>query len=249
VPDLKISGLTAATQIDPTDEFVINDTATAGVSGSSKRVTAAMMADVVKRTAIGDAAYTILPADRLVVTSVAFTAARTWTLPAANAIPAGARIVIIDEIRTITATNTLTVARAGSDTIEGGTASIVLASGGASVGLISDGVSRSGRSSRKSARSTFRFSPATAPTRRPLGRARRTSGGWWRRCWRLVAGRRVLGRGGWWRALRARTSRRWLISSPSRRRSPSSSARRAQQRQRAITRAVPAAPPRLQRPA
>jgi hypothetical protein len=77
-----------------------------------------------------------------VVTSVAFTLPRTWTLPAANAIPAGTRLVIIDEIRTVTATNTLTVARAGSDTIEGGTASIVLASGGASVGLISDGVSK-----------------------------------------------------------------------------------------------------------
>src|SRR3954470_3144203 len=102
MPDLKISGLTAATSIDPTDEFAINDTATAGVSGTSKRATAAMFADVVKRTAVGDAAYTILPADRLVVTSAAFTAARIWTLPAANAVPAGARITISDEQRTIT---------------------------------------------------------------------------------------------------------------------------------------------------
>jgi hypothetical protein len=41
--DAKISGLTAATSVDATDEVAINDTATAGVSGSSKRATAQMM--------------------------------------------------------------------------------------------------------------------------------------------------------------------------------------------------------------
>jgi hypothetical protein len=43
VADTKISGLTAATSVDATDEVAINDTATAGVSGSSKRATAQMI--------------------------------------------------------------------------------------------------------------------------------------------------------------------------------------------------------------
>jgi hypothetical protein len=43
VADAKISGLTAATSVDATDEVAINDTATAGVSGSSKRATAQMI--------------------------------------------------------------------------------------------------------------------------------------------------------------------------------------------------------------
>lgn len=41
--DTKISGLTAATGLDATDEFVINDTATPGVSGNSRRATGLMM--------------------------------------------------------------------------------------------------------------------------------------------------------------------------------------------------------------
>jgi hypothetical protein len=45
--DAKISALTAATTVEATDEFAINDTATAGVSGTSKRATALMMATYV----------------------------------------------------------------------------------------------------------------------------------------------------------------------------------------------------------
>jgi hypothetical protein len=56
--------------------------------------------------------------------------------------PAGAILVVLDELRTITATNTLSIARAGSDTIEGGTASIVLSSAGATVSLMTDGTSK-----------------------------------------------------------------------------------------------------------
>src|SRR3954464_7064270 len=71
------------------------------------------------RTANGDSAYTILATDRLVVTSATLTVPRTWTLPAANAVPAGTRIKVLDEAAGVTATNTLSVGRAGTDTIEG----------------------------------------------------------------------------------------------------------------------------------
>lgn len=60
-----------------------------------------------KRTAVGDANYTILKSDEFVVTNAAFTAPRTWTLPA-DAIDS-TEIVVADNLQTITSTNTLTV--------------------------------------------------------------------------------------------------------------------------------------------
>lgn len=60
-----------------------------------------------KRTAVGNANYTILKSDEFVVTNTAFTAPRTWTLPA-DAIDS-TEIVVADNLQTITSTNTLTV--------------------------------------------------------------------------------------------------------------------------------------------
>lgn len=93
-------------------------------------------------TSHGDSAYTILSTDRVVYTSAAFTAARTWTLPAASALNPGQSLVVVDAQGTLTAANTLSVARAGSDTINGGSASLVLGNAYASVTLYSDGVSK-----------------------------------------------------------------------------------------------------------
>jgi hypothetical protein len=137
--DAKISALFSGTPVTTparTDQFPVNQ------GGVTKGESLEQIKDFIQRTTVGDAAYTILSTDRLVVTSAAFTAARTWTLPAANALKAGTMIIVLDEQRTVTATNTLTIARAGTDTIEGGAASIVLASGGANVRLMSDGSSK-----------------------------------------------------------------------------------------------------------
>jgi hypothetical protein len=68
-------------------------------------------------TGHGDSIYTILATDRTVGTNAAFTASRTWTLPAANAVNPGQEIVVADYQGTVTGTNTLVVSRAGSDTI------------------------------------------------------------------------------------------------------------------------------------
>lgn len=68
------------------------------------------------------------------------TAARTVTLPAASAFNAGQRITIADETGNCSATLTLTINRAGSDTINGLT-SYVLSNARSSVTLVSDGVS------------------------------------------------------------------------------------------------------------
>lgn len=59
-------------------------------------------------------------------TSAAFTAPRTWTLPAISDAPQGTYLLVVDSFGTVTSTNTLSVARAGADTINGGTASVVL---------------------------------------------------------------------------------------------------------------------------
>jgi len=97
--------------------------------------------DIDELTGHGDSAYTILSTDRVVATNAAFTAARVWTLPAASAVNAGQRITIIDGQGTVTNANTLTVSRAGTDTIENGTVVTVGAAYGG-VTLISDGVSK-----------------------------------------------------------------------------------------------------------
>src|SRR5713226_3262063 len=68
-------------------------------------------------TTHGDSAYAILATDRVVATSAAFTASRTCTLPAANAVNPGQSLTITDEANGITSTNTLVVSRAGSDTV------------------------------------------------------------------------------------------------------------------------------------
>jgi hypothetical protein len=62
-------------------------------------------------------------------------------LPAANAVNAGTCLYIGDDGGAITAAFTLTIARAGTDTIHKGTASIILVSPFASIILESDGVS------------------------------------------------------------------------------------------------------------
>jgi hypothetical protein len=77
--------------------------------------------DIDQMTNVGDANYTILNTDRTVQTNAAFTAPRTWTLPAASTLNAGQSLCIYDKQGTLTTTNTLTISRAGSDTINGAT--------------------------------------------------------------------------------------------------------------------------------
>ncbi len=79
---------------------------------------------VLARTAVNDAAYTVLTTDRIVALT-ALTAARTLTLPAATGYPQGATLTIVDESGACSATNTITIARAGTDTINGATSAIL----------------------------------------------------------------------------------------------------------------------------
>lgn len=71
------------------------------------------------RVAYGNANSAIAGAARVAALTAALTAPRTWTLPAANAAGAPPYILIVDEVGGISATNTLTLAAGGGDTING----------------------------------------------------------------------------------------------------------------------------------
>lgn len=87
--------------------------------------------------AIADANATITATDSTVAyTSI--TAARTVSLPAANAVPAGFRVLIVDESGNASAVNTITINRAGADTINGAASTVINAAYGCRE-LISDG--------------------------------------------------------------------------------------------------------------
>lgn len=89
----------------------------------------------------GDAAYSILAGDNVIVTNVAFTLPRIWTLPSAASVNAGNEKIINDAIGTLTNTNTLTIAvQTGQylNNVLNGTE--VMTSANAHRRLISDGV-------------------------------------------------------------------------------------------------------------
>ena len=93
-------------------------------------------------TAYGNANQTLAGTDRMAYTNAAFTAARTWTLPAANVTGQPYTIKIADMANGVTATNSLTIARAGSDTINGSGTSVAITAAGGGYECSSDGVSK-----------------------------------------------------------------------------------------------------------
>jgi hypothetical protein len=92
-------------------------------------------------TTVGDANFSIPATARTVASTVSFSAVRTWTLPAANAVTAGTSILVADFAGAINGANTLTVQRAGSDTINGAS-NISLAVQYAGHWFVSDGSSK-----------------------------------------------------------------------------------------------------------
>jgi len=91
-------------------------------------------------TTFSDAPYT-MPAGTTYTGQIGtLTAARIVTLPAANSVTNGTVVMVKDESGTASATNTISVARAGADTINGGSTSLVIdGSGGGYVRLTSNG--------------------------------------------------------------------------------------------------------------
>lgn len=90
---------------------------------------------------VGDADHTILATNRGVNLTTTLTAVRTLTLPAASAVNKGEPILISDAAGAINGSNTITVARAGSDVING-VSSVSITAQYAVYLFYSDGVSK-----------------------------------------------------------------------------------------------------------
>lgn len=114
---LPLSGTPAAT--DRYEATVIGVRAADGKPIWTQRVTGA--GGGFTRQSFSNANYTVTgTVDVIVAQTGTMTAARTTTLPAASA-RAGMAVVVVDESNTVTATNKITVQRAGTDTVNGGT--------------------------------------------------------------------------------------------------------------------------------
>lgn len=101
--------------VDTTNyRLVLQDGATAGGFAAAKLSEAVTNT----RAAVNDSAYTAQPTDRTIA-YVSLTAARTVALPPASAYPTGTRLLVIDETGNCSTTNTVSIVRAGSDTING----------------------------------------------------------------------------------------------------------------------------------
>jgi len=92
-------------------------------------------------TLSGDTNYTMVTTDRTVLINAALTAPRTVTLFAAASLATGQQICVADAFGGVTSTNTLTVSRAGSDTVNGGTSAVFRSAFNGSC-FISDGFSK-----------------------------------------------------------------------------------------------------------
>ena len=111
---------------------------TSNTTAAGARTSTGLNIDQMSTT--GDADVSIAATTRVQATTTTLTAVRTWTLPAANAVNAGQTLTISDKAGAINGANTLTIQRAGADTINGST-SFAMASQYQQVTLVSDGVS------------------------------------------------------------------------------------------------------------
>jgi hypothetical protein len=135
MPNVKFSTLYStapASPLNQSDIFAVTQAAT------SKGATVSQLWPA---SPVGNANYTIQNTDVLVYTSVAFTGPHTWNLPSAAAYGAGRVLRIADTLGTLTGVNSLTIQRAGTDTIAVGLTNYVLAQAGQSLLLVTDGVS------------------------------------------------------------------------------------------------------------
>lgn len=105
--------------------------------GASDRAATYLNIDAI--TDHGDSDLTIAADDRAVVTSASLTNPRAWTIPAASDVNPGQILVVSDLAGGVTSSNTITLTRDGSDTINGGT-TLVMRNARSTALLWSDGV-------------------------------------------------------------------------------------------------------------
>jgi hypothetical protein len=109
------TGAQGETVMDTTNNrLVVNDGSTVGGWPAAK------LSEVITntRTAVSDAAYSVLATDRMVAYT-ALSAARIVNLPASTAYPTGTRLVVVDETGNCSPIKTLTLTPSGADVIDG----------------------------------------------------------------------------------------------------------------------------------
>jgi hypothetical protein len=139
--DTNVTGSIAAQNLTLgwTGQLAIGRGGTGQATAQAARAGSGLNIDQMSTT--GDANVAIAATTRTQATSATLTAPRTWTLPAANALTAGQTLLVADTFGAINGSNTITVQRAGADTINGASTT-VLGSQYSQVTLVSDGVSR-----------------------------------------------------------------------------------------------------------
>jgi hypothetical protein len=128
---------------------------------------------------VGDADATIAASTNVVNLTAAYTGSHILTLPAASGFATSPALVIIDPKKVLSSTFTVSVARAGSDTINGGTGNVVLMgvneTGGAAT-LYSDGSAKWTTAARGGASRVTGYIDGTVTT---AGDVLTLSGGHW----------------------------------------------------------------------
>lgn len=109
-----------------------------GGTGATTAPAARVNLNIDQRATFNNANYTVLSTDRYVAQVGTLTASRTVTLPLASSVNAGQQLIIIDESGTATTTNTIIIARSGSDLIDGATSATLRTAYGRAV-LYSNG--------------------------------------------------------------------------------------------------------------
>lgn len=129
----------AFTTLSATTPIGLSSGGTNAGTAAGARASGALNID--ELTSHGDSSYTILATDRKVGTSATLTAARTWTLPAASALNPGQELIVQDFKGAVSGTNTLTIQRSGSDTLNGASTSVTINSANGGYLFVSDGIS------------------------------------------------------------------------------------------------------------
>lgn len=139
------AGAAAGAQIDVIEFKAVNVTnaliAANDLADVSNKKNGRQNLEITKVMTGPNAAASISADSRVVHVSTALTAPRVYTLPAANAVNPGEAVEVLDTAGGVTSTNTLTIQRAGADTINGGTTA-VLATPRSAIRLVSDGISK-----------------------------------------------------------------------------------------------------------
>ena len=89
--------------------------------GSTNKAEGRANLSIDRRVTVDDANYTILATDKVVAQIGTMSAARTFSLPAASTVQAGAIMIISDESGSVNSINKIIVQRNGTDTIDGET--------------------------------------------------------------------------------------------------------------------------------